>query len=106
MSDDQDPKPRPGEDERPLPLHALGSAHPAGASLLFFALAFFPPALAAVGAAVAYELWGSLAGSGIGALLGGGVGLLAVRDFMRWRLRPVTAVTVLILCGLFTIAYW
>ncbi len=105
--DDERRQPGTPEDERPLPLHTLGGGvHPAGTSLLFFALAFFPPSLAAVGAAVGYELWPSLAVAGIAALLGGGVGLLAVRDFLRWRLRPVTAVTALVLGVLFVVAYW
>ncbi len=102
-------QPRPPEthgQERPSPLRALGAQHPAGASLLLFGLAFFPPSLAAVGAAVAYELWGGLPSAGLGALLGGGVGLLGVRDFLRWRLRPVTAVTLLSLVALFLVAYW
>jgi hypothetical protein len=49
------------------------------------ALAFFPPALALVAAAVGYELAGSLWGAAAGLPAGALAGLLFVRDFLRWR---------------------
>lgn len=79
----------------------LGGSERVGARLLFFYLAFFPTALTAVGAAVAYEHAGTLVAAVGGA--GGGlcVGLLVARDFLHWRLRPFTALAAVLLTVLF-----
>ena len=99
--------PEPEDAERRLEelLERLGATAPVPSPWVGLWLAFFPPAIGLVGAAVAYELSGSLAQALTGLLLGAGTGYLWARDFVRWRLHPLTALLTLGLFGLFAWAY-
>ena len=101
----EDPRAREEDSDPPRVLRAIEGLGPGCAPLLLFCLAFFPAGLGAVGAAVAYELVGSLWAAGCGALGGACVGLLGARDFLHWRLRVPTVVGALLLGVLFALAY-
>jgi hypothetical protein len=89
--DSQKPRSRhrpDSEDRGPFHLKALrffGPIEPRAGAFFLVWLAFLPVALAAVGAAVAYQLTGSLWSTPLGLLAGLVVAGVFVRDFIRWR---------------------
>jgi len=87
-------------------LQRLGTAEPAKGSVGAGLLAFFPPALALVGVAIAYELSASLWGAAVGLFLGGATGFLWVRDCLRRRLHPITFALSVVLLTLFAWVYF
>ena len=94
------------EPEDPTPVLGLFGAIPPGRLwILLVALAFFPPSLAAIGAAIAYELMGVLWSTAVGVVYGAGLGILLARDFLNWKLRWVTIGVTLVYAGLFAVAY-
>ena len=103
---DLPPELREAEPARYRLLRIFGSLEPIGASVLFFYLAFFPPALGLIGTAVAYELTGSLVASVFGAAAGVCLGLMITRDFLRWRFSKATLTTILLFAGVFLAAYY
>jgi hypothetical protein len=63
-------------------------------------------ALGLVGLAMAYQLTTSLWAAPLGFLLGVSVALGLARDFVRWRLGPVSLVSALVFFLLFVAAQW
>jgi hypothetical protein len=86
-------------------MRLFGAVEPRKAWLFFFALAFFPPSLALVGAAMAYELTGALWSTAVGVVYGAGMGVLWVRDFLRWRPGVLTVALTAVFAAGFLWAY-
>lgn len=94
----------PAPRHRVFDLFGIGDKRRAG--LFLFGLAFFPPSLAAIGAAIAYQLapgpWVCALGLGAGAALG----CAFVRDFLDWRMRGATGIAGALFLGFYAYAFF
>jgi len=84
----------------------LRDLDPIPAFIVFALLTAIAIGLSAIGAAVAYELTGSIWAVPVGVALGLSLTVLLGRDFLRWRLSWEAIVALGLFCFLFVIAYW